>query len=384
MRFPLSLAAAAAVALALFSPPAHAAGKPEDALAAAIKAFYSKTFTTEWTALETLPGVQWAPLPAAELKNCLPDGGCFARQGKASIGGRGLVAVASGARTIVANVYLRNATAPFGEAALLAALGELGMTAELARCPMPGTPGGTNWYRLKGADANTGVLSVQTNCGGKPCEGFAMSLGEELPALQPAQLKMYSEQCSGAPAERTAVSTLLPHEALAQTIAALIPPITGPALSDWNALAALPSGIVWLGEGAKQVDLTFKNDPNPFSRTATLELAGRKFSVLISGAAEQPKTLYLEEMGLHPRGEHMLGVLYTKGLQVRLARCGPPYTESTNNWYSVTSARTHPVMLRQSIRYDGNQVQDEYELRLDNTLPKRDPRDRDPGVGGCQ
>jgi hypothetical protein len=48
------------------------------------------------------------------------------------------------------------------------------------------------------------------------------------------------------------------------------------------------------------------------------------------------------------------------------------------------SKGTHPVMLRQSIRYDGNQVQDEYELRLDNTLPKRDPRDRDPGVGGCQ
>jgi hypothetical protein len=50
----------------------------------------------------------------------------------------------------------------------------------------------------------------------------------------------------------------------------------------------------------------------------------------------------------------------------------------------VKSAAAHPVMLRQSIRYDGNQVQDSYELRLDNTLPKRDPRDRDPGVAGCQ
>ena len=33
---------------------------------------------------------------------------------------------------------------------------------------------------------------------------------------------------------------------------------------------------------------------------------------------------------------------------------------------------------------EGNQVQDSYELRLDNTLPKRDPRDRDPGAGGCR
>ena len=40
-------------------------------------------------------------------------------------------------------------------------------------------------------------------------------------------------------------------------------------------------------------------------------------------------------------------------------------------------------MIRQSIRYDGNQVQDAYELRLDGSLPKGDPRDRNPGVGGC-
>jgi hypothetical protein len=41
-------------------------------------------------------------------------------------------------------------------------------------------------------------------------------------------------------------------------------------------------------------------------------------------------------------------------------------------------------MLRQSLRLDGNQIQDTYELRFDNTPPKRDPRDRDPGVSGCK
>jgi hypothetical protein len=384
MRFPLSLTAAvAALAFVLFSPPAGAAGKPEDELAAAIKIFNGESFATDWSGLEALPGIQWAPLPPASLQNCLPDGGCFSRQGKAMIGGRGLIAVASGARTIVGNLYLRNATAPFGEAAVLAALKGAGLTPELARCPVPGTPGGTNWYRLKGAGASPGVLSIQTSCGGKPCEGFALSHGEDLPALQPAQLKMYSEQCTGAPVERTAVSRNLPHEALAQMIAGIIPPAAGPALSDWNAFAALPSGIEWADQ-PKAWDLTFKNDPNPFARSGNLTLAGRKFSALASGSPEQAKVLYLEELGMHPRGEHMLGVLYTKGLQVQLARCGPVYTESTNNWYSVKSAGTHPVMLRQSIRYDGNQVQDTYELRLDGTLPKRDPRDRDPGVAGCQ
>jgi len=76
-------------------------------------------------------------------------------------------------------------------------------------------------------------------------------------------------------------------------------------------------------------------------------------------------------------------VLYEKGLTVKLVRCGPVYTESTNNWYSATSSATRPVMILQSIRYDGNQAQDSYALRIDGTLPARDPRDRNPGTGGC-
>jgi len=80
----------------------------------------------------------------------------------------------------------------------------------------------------------------------------------------------------------------------------------------------------------------------------------------------------------------MLGVVYEKGITVRLVRCGPVYTESTNNWYSLVGAGTRPAMIQQSIRYDGNQVQDSYALRLDGTLPARDPRDRDPGVNGCR
>src|SRR6185369_12381093 len=124
--------------------------------------------------------------------------------------------------------------------------------------------------------------------------------------------------------------------------------------------------------------------PNPFSQLGDFALSGRKFSLLASGSPTQPKAIYFDELGLHPKGEHMLGVMYTLGFAVQLARCGPVYTESTNNWYSLKSAKTHPVMLRQSIRYGGNQVQDSYELRLDNTLPKRDPRDRDPGVAACR
>jgi hypothetical protein len=386
MRFLFSLVCITLAGASLMSPSSALAATPEEAVAGIANTFFGKAFVADWSGIEKLPGIQWAPLPPTSLQNCLPDGGCFTRAGKAVIGGRNFVVIATGARTIVSNVYLRNAnpTSSVGASAVLAALKALNITASLARCPVPGTPGGTNWYRLKGAVANPGILSVQSSCGGRPCEGFTFTQGDELPALQPAQLKMYSEQCGGAPAERKAVAAAsMPHEALAEVIAGLIPPVSGPAVSDWKALEALPAPIKWLTPPQK-MSLLHKMDPNPFARTGEMKVPGRNFSVLGSGTSSQALVVHLDESGMHPRGEHLLGVLYTKGLQVQLVRCGPIYTESTNNWYSLKSAKTHPVMIQQSIRYDGNQVQDTYQLRFDNTLPKRDPRDRDPGVGGCR
>ena len=365
-------------------PATRAAGRPEDELATTIKTFYALAPGGDWTGVEKLPGIQWAPLPPTMLQNCLPDGGCFTRTGKAVIAGRNLAVLATGARTIVNSVYLRNAAAPFGEAAVLGALKQAGLSTELARCPVQGTAGGTNWYRLKGATANPGVLSIQTACNNRPCEGFVLTQGADLPPLQPAQLKLYSEQCSAPPTERKAVATGLPHEALAEVIVALILRATGPVLSDWKALAALNTPIKWPVTPPQKMNLSFKLDPNPFAQTSDLTVPGRKFSVLASGSLARPLTIHIDEMGMHPRGEHLLGVIYNKGLQVQLVRCGPVYTESTNNWYSLKSAKTYPVMLQQSIRYEGNQVQDTYQLRLDNTLPARDPRDRDPGIAGCR
>ncbi len=364
---------------------ARAAGGPEADLAAAIKAYYNESMPNDWQGIEKIGGIQWAPLPPASLQNCLPDGGCYTRQGKAMIGGKAMVAIATGARTIVSNLYLRNAGPAFGEAAVLEALKSAGFATELARCPAAGSAGGTNWYRLKGAGANPGVLSVQTSCNGKPCEGFVLSRGADLPALQPAQLRLYSEQCGAPAAERKTVAAAgMPHEQLSQSLLALIPPASGRPLYDWKTLSAVGAGIEWTAGGPKKGDLSFKNDPNPFMHTGEAAYAGRKFSALASGSPTEAKVVYLEEMGTHPKGEHLLGEVYKRGVQVRLVRCGPVYTSSTNNWYSLTDANIHPAMIRQSISYDGDRVADTYELRTDNTLPKRDPRDRDPGVGGCR
>lgn len=90
-----------------------------------------------------LPGIKWAaPLPAS-LQNCLPDGGCFARQGMARFGDHSLDVIAGGARTFVTNIYFRSTARAMGETNVLDALKQAGFTPELARCPVPGTIGGT-------------------------------------------------------------------------------------------------------------------------------------------------------------------------------------------------------------------------------------------------
>lgn len=361
-----------------------AQAKPAAPLAGIVKAFLAEDMGNGWEDLDKLPSTKWAPLPPSDLPNCLPDGGCYTRQGLTVASGRNLVALATGARTIVAFVYLRNGSAAFTEAAILEALSDLRIEAALARCPLAAGTGGTNWYRLTGAGVAPGVLSIQTSCGGRPCEGLVLSRGTDLPSLQPNQVSLYSEQCAaGAP--RTPVSAVAPHEAVAAAVVALVPPASGTPGYDWKALAALPAGIAWNGEGPRPGNLmTLYNDPNPMMQTGSAVLGGRKFSTIASGTAAAATVIYLDESGTHPRGEHVLGVVFQKGITVELVRCGPVYTESTNNWYRLTSARTRPVMLRQSLGYDGNLVHDTYELRLDGSLPPRDPRDRDPGVNGCR
>lgn len=365
MKSPLGLIAI----VLLFTAPAHGA-PPEAEFAATIKAFFSRDFVNDWIALDKLSGIKWAPLPPPMLQNCLPDGGCFTRQGTAILGGRTLTVLATGARTFPINLYLRNTTASFGESAVVEALKQTDLSTELVRCPIEAGRGGTNWYRVKGVNARAGYLSIQTSCNGRACEGYVLYSGEDLPPLQPNQLRLYTEKCSATGAARAPVSTAMPHELLSRTLASLIPPSDGPALYDWKTLTSLATGIEW--------------NKNTAMRTGQLTVAGRTFSVLASGSSTQVAMIQLEEIGrMHPRGEDLLAVLRAQGFNVNLVRCGPVYTESTNNWYRVTGPKTRPVMLKQSIRFEGNMAQDGYEIRLDSSLPLREARDRDPRVNGC-
>jgi len=371
---------AAAAALLLLGAGPAAAGPPED-LAGIIKSYLGMSLPSDWNGIENLADIVWAPLPPTELQHCQPNGDCFTREGTATLGVGPLRVVASGAGTLVANFRFDNLAAPMGEAALVAALTQAGLGPELARCPIgPGT--GTSWYRLKNAERTLGVLSIAPAGAGRLGESFSLSLGDELPVLDPDYLAVYSETCAPG-MERRSVATVKPHQRLAQTLVTLLAQAGGAGPYDWKSLAALPTEIAWLDDGPRPMDLSARNDANPVALSGLVAYGGRKFSVLASGTPAQVKTIYFEEQGLHPYGEHLLGAVYEQGVAVRVARCGPVYTQSTHTWYSLTGPRTRPAMVLQSIRYDGERVQDSYQLRLDGSLPARDPRDRDPGAQGC-
>lgn len=168
---------------------------PEAEFAAVVVTWLGLSHPADWESLERLPHVRWAPLPPAPRQNCLPDGGCFTRQGMATIGGRSLTVVAAGARTMVFQLYIRNQGNRIGGPAVLAALAQAKLSTRLARCPLPGSAGTTSWYRISGGAA-PGILAIQMPPNTRVGEGFVLSQGEKLPTLLPNQLALYTEQCT--------------------------------------------------------------------------------------------------------------------------------------------------------------------------------------------
>ena len=115
----------------------------------------------DWEQIETVKQIRWEPLPPKMLDDALPDGSYFTRRGLANLGGRPFGVVATGARTMVVNVYFRNVGAsPVGEPTVIAALQRHGFLLDLARCPVKGAPrratsGGASRARTSGPPSST-------------------------------------------------------------------------------------------------------------------------------------------------------------------------------------------------------------------------------------
>jgi len=369
---------------------AAGAGKSADDVAGLIKSLMTKG-GADWSSVESVKAIAWKPLPPNMLQNCLPDGGCFTRNGSAKVGGQPVTLLATGARTMVFNFYIKNTGPHVGEAALVDALKGAGLSPAVARCPLKPNDAEHNskWWRVKNGDA-TGYVSLTYSCGAKRCEGVGYSAGPDLPKLDPGELAMYSEQCAAGVAFSKAVSAELPHQAIAKMIATVIPAAAEAQPYSWDVLRTrLPGfawnkGKLWLHDPATSYD----DDPNRFmlSGAGVLSLATREFSMSATGDEKNARLLRMEESGSHPRGEDvkLLQALRDDGFQVALARCGKVYTEQKLTWYKLTSDTKRPFYLLIDTGNEGKREHARYRIYLDGQLPPLKQGELNAGSGRCR
>jgi hypothetical protein len=335
----------------------------------------------DWRDLEKSKTITWAPLPPQMHSTVLADGSYFSRRGTAVVGGRKLDVLATGARTMVVNFHFRNDAEPFGEDAVRDAFKRQGFTLELVRCPSKQSPAASMaWHKLSGPKKRTAFLQTRKMCGKKACEGFDLLLGEQLPEMTPRERALYTEQCSDAAPAGDPAENLSPDEQVAALISALTSAGVSGVPYDWARLDKVPT-IKW----APLMPSPFAaGDPSadPYLREGSARLAGRQMSFTATGTKDKVKSVKLEDMGEHARGD-VLGALKRLKLGVALARCGKVYTQETINWYKLTG-QGRPAVLQQSIRKHGSRVQESYTLNLENRLPPIAPGETNAGVGNCR
>jgi hypothetical protein len=327
------------------------------------------------------------------LEHCLPDGGCFTLLGDAKVAGRPVKVMATGARTMTSNFYIKNSGPRVGEAALVAAMTSAGLSPEMARCPIRPNDAQHNskWWRVKSGGRVQGHVSLTYSCRAQSCEGVGYSVGADLPGLDPAELSMYSETCGAAVASAgKPVSTSLPHEAIAKTIVAAIPAAGEAQPYSWDVMRARLPSFVW-SKGALYAHdekLTYDNDPNPWmlSGYGMVSLAKRDFSTMVTGDAKFARVLRMEEGGSHPRGEDvlLLKTLRGDGFTVTMARCGKVYTEQKLTWYKLTSDKTKTAYLLIDTGNEGKREHARYRIYLDGQLPPLYAGEANAGTGRCR
>jgi hypothetical protein len=204
-----TLLAAAGLALALVSsadvagaapkkaPPAKdAAPQGPPTLVSLIKPFLiaKDQSVGDWTKLDANKAVTWGPGPSMQDKPS-PDGNFFVRPGRGQIDGRALDVLATGARSGVFSVYIRDPGAMADAAATAGAFKQAGYTVSLARCPInPQLAAARRWLKLTAPGKKPAFLAVgPLNSGGA---GYTLYLADDtLAALTPKEQAVYTDSC---------------------------------------------------------------------------------------------------------------------------------------------------------------------------------------------
>lgn len=341
----------------------------------------------DWQMIEVVKQIRWEPLPPRMLDEALPDGSYFTRRGIANLDGRPFGVVATGARTMVVNVYFRNVgTSPVGEPAVVAALKADGFSLELARCPFQGAAAaGNKWWRIESHGKRPAFLNAQTDCNGKKCEGYALLLGETLPTMTPQLQRLYTDRCTGDAAGTAAPASSAWDEQLAALFVSLIPAERAAAVT-WTEIDKA-SMVKW----APMPPLEMQTPPwldsqHHFYRGGQADLGGRVLYLTATGTKDSVRSVHAEDQATQANRGDVFKVLQQQGFEVQLARCGKLYQLSAAKWYRVTGPGKRPVMLLRNVRCDTvacPKGQENYTLALDGVLPNLQAGEVEAVSGRC-
>lgn len=325
-----------------------------------------------WEGIEAAPAIKWGQGPV-ELSRAAPDGNFFARPGQATLSGRTLSVVASGARTMVFSVYLRDPAPPMAPEALVAGLREAGFTVAPARCPIASQGvAPKRWYRLALAKKKPAFLYAgPLQSGGS---GYTLFLGDDLPAMTQAEAGLYTDNCQAtgktAAGGGAAARPTTGQAGIVAVIEALLRPVGAPAAIPWASLATLPA-ITW----PKLTPMKMSNpwtdggaDPNPQLLEGEFKTATTRMTAIATGDARAANHFSLIDGGNLPRGAVFDG-LVRDGYAIAALRCGKPYTEMTDSFYRITGPGKQAAILYRKVSMGGGKSSETYGLRLDNALP---------------
>jgi len=379
-----------AIVMAVACAAAHAQSA-EDQLAQVVVALMqpagSEGSYGDWLQIEAVKQIRWEPLPPKMLDDALPDGSYFTRRGLANLGGRPFGVVATGARTMVINIYFRNVgKSPVGEPAVVGALQKQGFSLDLARCPIKGSAGaGNKWWRFQGPNKRPAYFNSQTDCNGTKCEGYALLLGETLPTMTPQQQRFYTDRCSGEAAGQATATPTAWDEQLASLFMVLIPLERSGAVA-WPEIDKAKM-VTWAPMPPQQMPIPpWSDKENHFYRGGQADLGGRVLYLTATGSKDEVRNVHAEDAETQANRGDVFKVMQQKGFDVQLVRCGKLYQLSAAKWYRVTGQGKRPVILMRNVRCDTvacPKGQENYTLELDGVLPEFQAGEVEAVSGGC-
>lgn len=333
----------------------------------------------DWDTARKVSGVQWGkgPLP---LDKATPDGDFFAMPGRATIGGRPVMLVANGARTMVSNIYLLDPQPLASPEGVAAGFKAAGFTLAPARCTIGNRPypDARRWYRITYPAKRPAFLyAAPLKSGGT---GYILYLGG-LPAMSERDADLYTDDCSGkaAPAPGLRTGT----EAVVALIDRLMRPVGAPPALSWAEVQKLPA-LSW-HPPLRKLTVPYPpggDDPNPYTLDGALDTPTTKSEARVTGNAQAATRFYF--LGLdHMRPTEVFDRLRAQGYRIAAVRCGKPYTKMSENWFAIAAPGKRPAILYRSAYFDTGTPVMNYVLRIDNVIPPIAQGQRPAPPAGC-